>query len=101
MEAVASGLAAGSGLDKPGARVGVYGANCREWMVAMQARAAPCARPLQQRPAAAAQSVCSRAGAARTAAPGAHHSAEARCNHLKRPARRAAAASVRDAHAWP
>ena len=57
----------------------------------MQARAAPCARPLQQRPAAAAQSVCSRAGAARTAAPGAHHSAEARCNHLKRPARRAAA----------
>ena len=55
----------------------------------------------QQRPAAAARYVCSRAGAARTAAPGAHHSAEARCNHLKRPARRAAAASVRDAHAWP
>lgn len=36
MEAVASGLAAGAGLDKPGARVGVYGANCREWMLAMQ-----------------------------------------------------------------
>ena len=38
MEAVASGLAAGAGLDKPGARVGVYSTNCREWMIAMQAR---------------------------------------------------------------
>ena len=36
VEAVASGLAAGAGLNKPGARVGVYGANCREWMIAMQ-----------------------------------------------------------------
>lgn len=41
MEAVASGLAAGAGLDKPGARVGVYSTNCREWMIAMQARPQP------------------------------------------------------------
>ena len=41
MEAVASGLAAGAGLDKPGARVGVYSTNCREWMIAMQARPHP------------------------------------------------------------
>ena len=39
MEAVASGLAAGAGLDKPGVRVGMYSTNCREWMIAMQARA--------------------------------------------------------------
>lgn len=47
VEAVASGLAAGAGLDKPGARVGVYSTNCREWMIAMQARRHSCGRPPQ------------------------------------------------------
>ncbi len=101
MEAVASGLAAGSGLDKPGARVGVYGANCREWMVAMQARAAPCAWPLSNalllRP-----DMC----AAGRGLPARRHLAHTTA--LKRAATISSAlpgvrlpASVRDAHAWP